>query len=58
LNSSACAGYLHFGHIIIPLPLSFGNSGNLKQKMHLKSSIERFEALGLYLVRFLELIMF
>jgi hypothetical protein len=43
---------------MIPLPLSFGTSGNLKQKMHLKSSIERFAALGLYKIRFLEFIVF
>jgi hypothetical protein len=43
---------------MIPLPLSFGTSGNLKQKMHLKSSIERFAALGLYKIIFLEFIVF
>ena len=47
LNSSACAGYLQFGHIIIPLPLSSGNFGNLKQKIHLKSSVDINAAFGL-----------
>jgi hypothetical protein len=52
LNSSAWAGYLQFGHKIIPLPLSLGYSGNLKQKIHLKSSIDKFAAFGLYNLKF------
>jgi len=51
LNSSACAGYLQFGHTTIPLPLSPGSFGKLKQKIHLKSSSVRYEALGLYFLR-------
>jgi hypothetical protein len=47
LNSSAWDGYLQFGQTITPLPLSSGNFGNLKQKIHLKSSNDKYEALGL-----------
>ena len=51
LNSSAWEGYLHFGHTTTPRPLSSGSFGNLKQKMHLKSSNDKYDALGLKLVR-------
>ena len=52
LNSSAWEGYLQFGHKTTPRPLSSGNFGNLKQKIHLKSSNDKYDALGLKLVRF------
>jgi len=52
LNSSAWEGYLHFGHTTTPRPLSSGSFSNLKQKMHLKSSNVKYDALGLKLVRF------
>ena len=47
LNSSAWEGYLQFGQIITPRPLSSGIFGNLKQKMHLKSSNDKNDPLGL-----------
>ncbi|MHA1508898.1 MAG: hypothetical protein ACTSO6_09380 [Promethearchaeota archaeon] len=52
LNSSAWEGYLHLGHTTTPRPLSSGSFGNLKQKMHLKSSNDKYDALGLKLLRF------
>ena len=52
LNSSAWEGYLHFGHTTTPRPLSSGSFGNLKQKIHLKSSTDKYDALGLKLLRF------
>jgi len=47
LNSSSCAGCLQVGHKIIPRFLSSGSLGNWKQKIHLKSSIDKIVALGL-----------
>jgi hypothetical protein len=40
------------GHIITPRPLSSGSFGNLKQNMHLKSSNDKNDPLGLNPLRF------
>jgi hypothetical protein len=52
LNSSAWEGYRQFGHTTTPRPLSSGCFGNLKQKMHLKSSNDKYDPLGLNLLIF------
>jgi hypothetical protein len=35
----------------MPLPLSSGSFGNLKQKIHLKSSCDRYDPFGLNLLK-------
>ena len=51
LNSSACAGCLQWGQIIIPLFSSAGSVGNWKQKIHLKSSLLSIPAFGFNLFK-------